>query len=90
MNLCIKTGADLWVESHQAYFHGDAFLVAETFIFHHTGEPIHLDADQSPNSAKAHCRYILDDSSIFDQQTILYLDSSRIIACDNLLIQEQT
>lgn len=37
MNPCIKTGANVWIESEGAALHGDLFRVGSTYLLKHTG-----------------------------------------------------
>lgn len=37
MNPCIKTGANVWLQSHSCVLHGDLFKVGEVWMLHHTG-----------------------------------------------------
>jgi hypothetical protein len=37
MNPCLKTGANVWLQSHSCVLHGDLFKVGSTWMLHHTG-----------------------------------------------------
>lgn len=38
-NPCLKTGADVFIESHTAIAHGDLYLVGPIYLFVHTATP---------------------------------------------------
>lgn len=44
MNACLKTGADVLIESHQAVLHGDLYVCGEMFILRYT-----LGSTNEPN-----------------------------------------
>ncbi len=71
MNPCLKTGADILIESHQAILHGDLYVCGEMFVLRYI--PLH-DAQ----------RWIHEPNFIFDTPRIANPDASFFNnACDH-------
>jgi hypothetical protein len=86
MSLCVKTGADVWVSSHQRLIHCDAYYVpgefhgAGCYVFRYVGESLDNgtgSANITVDRARAH--FLLMDATIGAQQRILYLDTMNVI-----------
>jgi hypothetical protein len=85
MNLCLKTGADVWIASHQCIVHCDAYIVPTdpdravsefVYVFRHMGE---RSFNYNPASFSSECHFLLADSDTFDQQACLWLDTADVI-----------
>lgn len=86
MNLCLKTGADVWIDSHQCIMHCDVYIVPTdperavsefVYVFRHMGERS-FNYNVAPSS-HSRCHFILADSDIFNQQACLWLDTANVI-----------
>lgn len=72
---CVKTGCDVYLESHGGALHGDMFRIGNVWIFHHCGmETVNFEADEMS------CDYVFMNSSAAPGEGDLYLESACIIA----------
>jgi hypothetical protein len=85
MSLCVKTGADVWVNSHQRLIHCDAYHVPGEFgdgcyVFRYVGESLDSGIGSANIKAdRAQADFILMDALIDAQHRILYLDTMNVI-----------
>lgn len=83
MNMCVKTGANVWVGSYQCLLRCDAYLVCDPtdnenhgcYVFRYTGDA--LDQAIVGKGKKADANFILMDTSIHAQQHILHLENAQ-------------
>ena len=102
MNICIKTGADLWMDSQNCIIHCDAYFVPSfvdatsqtdgCFVFRHLGAQSISFVSRRPanvNAAKATCHFLLLDGNVYNQHCIAYLDSAMVIVAPYSLVVDR-
>lgn len=57
MNACIKTGANVYIESHNAVARGDLYLVGPMFLFVHTASPYWIWEPKPDQIADCHAQF---------------------------------
>lgn len=75
-NPCVKTGANVWLESEDAVFHGDLYAVAEMWVFRYRDMPIEMHRDESDMIMLTAQAQNLSDASPDCTPDIMYLDGN--------------
>lgn len=81
---CIKTGCDVYLESHCGVLHGDMFKVGDVFILHHCG----MNTMSFGPCAESLCDFEFLDADDHAFGDCMYLDSANIIAMAANLVRE--
>lgn len=70
MNPCIKTGANVWIESGKAALHGDLFRIGSTYLLKHTGR---YDSSISEAECDASWRGMAHPNAAFLDRSVLVI-----------------
>lgn len=81
---CIKTGCDVYLESHGGVLHGDMFRIGDVFILHHCG----MNTMSFGPCAELCDFEFLDVGPVFDGDS-MFLDSANIIAMPAYRVDEK-
>lgn len=84
---CIKTGADVWLDSHQCVIHCDVFKVGSSVVLHHTGRAHwgYREHWQTNEGMQTYCDYILHDRDA--GRNVEYLDGdANVIVIDSVYV----
>lgn len=73
---CIRTGADVFVESEGAIYHGDLYKVAGVYIFRHTDCPHY---DYLPAHLKK-CSLFINDGSVIGDSLIDHMGRQIVVS----------